>query len=78
MKKRTQEIRMTEMRAIPNDDNKMKIAIIIFAISALITFIKVNCDLSDMLDGTYDCWVLVKHISFLIMIGSFIAVVIMW
>lgn len=56
----------------------MKIAIIIFVISALITFIKVNCDLSDMLDGTYDCWVLVKHISFLIMIGSFIAIVIMW
>ena len=56
----------------------MKIAIIIFAISALITFIKVNCDLFDMLDGTYDCWVLVKHISFLIMIGSFIAIVIMW
>ena len=56
----------------------MKLAIIIFAISTLITFAKVKCDLSDLFNGVYDFWVIVKAISTLTMIGSFIAIVIMW
>ncbi len=55
----------------------MKLAIIIFVISTLITFVKVNCDLSDFVDGTYDMWIAVKFVSSLIMIGSFIAIVVM-
>ncbi len=56
----------------------MKLAIIIFGISALITFKKEKLDLLDVLDGTYNFWVIVKTISVLFMIGSFIAIVIMW
>lgn len=31
----------------------MKLAIIIFAISTLLTFKKIKCDLSDMFNGVY-------------------------
>lgn len=55
----------------------MKIAIILFVISAFLFFIKVNIDVKDMLDGTYEVWTNIKGISFLVMIGSFIAIVVM-
>lgn len=56
---------------------KMKIAIILFVISAFLFFKRINIDVKDMLDGTYKMWVRIKGISFLIMIGSFIAIVVM-
>ena len=56
----------------------MKLAIIIFVISTLITFKKINYDLSDMFNSVYGFWIVVKAISVLTMIGSFIAIVVMW
>lgn len=55
----------------------MKIAIILFVISAFLFFKRINIDVKDMLDGTYKMWVRIKGISFLVMIGSFIAIVVM-
>ena len=56
----------------------MKLAIIIFVISTLIAFKKINYDLSDMFNSVYGFWIVVKAISVLTMIGSFIAIVVMW
>ncbi|WP_298061711.1 hypothetical protein [uncultured Rikenella sp.] len=56
----------------------MKLAIIIFAISALIFFRKINLDLSDVFNGVYKFWRIAKMISLFAMIGSFIAIVVMW
>ena len=55
----------------------MMIAIILFAISAFLFFIRINIDKKGMLDGTYEVWTNIKGISFLVMIGSFIAIVVM-
>lgn len=55
----------------------MKIAIILFVISTFLFFKRINIDVKDMLDGTYKMWVRIKRISFLVMIGSFIAIVVM-
>ena len=52
----------------------MKIAIIIFVLSCLLFFIKVEPQDFD----SYDKWVIIKFISFIAMIISFIAIVIMW
>ena len=55
----------------------MKIAIILFVISAFLFFIRVNINEEGMLDGTYELWIKIKNISFFVMIGSFIAIVVM-
>lgn len=55
----------------------MKIAIILFVISTFLFFVRVNIDEKGMLDGTYEVWTIIKGISFLVMIGSFIAIVVM-
>ena len=55
----------------------MKIAIILFVISTFLFFVRVNIDEKGMLDGTYEVWTNIKGISFLVMIGSFIAIVVM-
>ena len=51
----------------------MKIAIGIFVLSAFLYFLKVKADLY-----TYNTWANIKFISFIAMIVSFIAILIMW
>jgi hypothetical protein len=51
----------------------MKIAIGIFVLSAFLYFLKVKTDLD-----TYDTWANIKFVSFVTMIASFIAILIMW
>ncbi len=55
----------------------MKLAIIIFVISAFLAFKKMECDLTDVLNGTYRMWLIIKMISLLVTIISFIVIVVM-
>lgn len=52
----------------------MKVAIGILVLSALMFFIKVEPETIE----SYNFWVITKFICFLLMIGSFIAILIMW
>lgn len=52
----------------------MKLAIGILVLSALLFFIKVEPQTIE----SYDFWATIKFICFFLMIGSFIAILIMW
>lgn len=51
----------------------MKLAIGIFVLSAFLYFIEVKTSLD-----TYNTWINIKFVSFLTMVVSFIAILIMW
>lgn len=51
----------------------MKIAIGIFVLSAFLYFVEVKPSLD-----TYNIWINIKFVSFLTMVASFIAILIMW
>ena len=55
----------------------MKLAIIIFVISSFLAFKRIECDFTDVLDGTYQMWFIIKMISLLVTIISFIVIVVM-
>lgn len=52
----------------------MKLAIGILVLSTLLVFIKVKAQTIE----SYVFWTITKRICFLLMIGSFIAILIMW
>ena len=56
----------------------MKLAIILLFISCVLYFSPIELTFVDELDGTADFWRLLKFISFLTMIISFIVIVVLW
>lgn len=55
----------------------MKLAIIIFVLSSFLAFKRIECDFTDVLDGTYQMWFIIKMVSLLVTIISFIVIVVM-
>ena len=55
----------------------MKLAIIIFVLSSFLAFKRIECDFTDVLDGTYQMWFIIKMVSLLVTLISFIVIVVM-